>query len=140
MDIRKEAQANIMSSPSAPQGLPALSIRLLFPLCAGLLLAACATTRPSRPAAPPAPVAITGVPACDAYLAGYQVCHRAAAIFPADQLQAHYQIMRDSLLAASRDPQTRPYLDARCRLLSSQLSQSLQGRSCDTPAAAPPAH
>jgi len=115
-----------------------LSFRLLLPLCAGLLLAACATTRPPRPAVPPAPAAITGVPACDAYLASYQACHRAAAVFPADQLQAHYQAMRDGLLDASRDPQTRPYLDARCRLLSSQLSQTLQGRPCGTPAATPP--
>ncbi len=105
--------------------------RLLLLTCTGLLLAGCATTRPTRPAAPtPAPPAVTGVPACDAYLSGYLACHRAAAIFPADQLQAHYQSMRDSLLQAARDPQTRPYLDARCRLLSSQLSQSLQGRSC----------
>lgn len=117
-----------------------MSTRLLLPLCAGLLLAGCATTRPTRPAAPPAPAVVTGIPSCDAYLAGYLACHRAAAIFPADQLQAHYQAMRDSLLQASRDPQTRPYLDARCRLLSSQLGQRLQGRSCDTPATAPSAH
>ena len=115
-----------------------MSIRLLLPLCAGLLLTACATTRPPRPTAPPAPAAITGVPACDAYLSSYQACHSAAAVFPADQLQAHYQAMRDNLLNASRDPQTRPYLDARCRLLSSQLSQSLQGRSCNAPAGASP--
>jgi hypothetical protein len=112
----------------------------LLPLCAGLLLAGCATTRPPRPAAPPAPAAVTGVPSCDAYLAGYLACHRAAAIFPADQLQAHYQVMRDSLLQASRDPQVRPYLDARCRLLSSQLDQNLQGHSCAAPAAMPSAH
>lgn len=115
-----------------------MSRRLPLTLCACLLLAACATTRPPRPVAPPAPATITGVPACDAYLASYQACHRAAAVFPAGQLQAHYQAMRDSLLDASRDPRTRPYLDARCRLLSSQLSQALQGRACDTPAAAPP--
>ncbi|HKR76775.1 MAG TPA: hypothetical protein VJR95_08910 [Rhodanobacter sp.] len=106
-----------------------MSTRLLLPLCAGLLLAGCATTRPTRPAAPPAPAAVTGVPSCDAYLAGYMAGHRAAAIFPADQLQAHYQAMQDSLLQAARDPRTRPYLDARCRLLSSQLSQNLPGRS-----------
>jgi hypothetical protein len=119
-----------------------LNIRLLLPLCAGMLLAACVTTRPSRPAAPTVQAAVTGVPACDAYLASYLACHRAAAVFPAGQLQAHYQAMRDSLLGASRDPQTRPYLDARCRLLSSQLSQSLPGRSCDAPVttATPTAH
>lgn len=115
-----------------------MSTRLLLPLCAGLLLAGCATTRPTRPAVPAPSAAITGVPACDAYLAGYLACHRAAATFPADQLQAHYQSMRDSLLQASRDPQARPYLDARCRLLSGQLSQSLQGRSCGMPPATTP--
>lgn len=112
-----------------------MNTRLLLALCTGLLLAGCATTRPTRPAAPAAPAVITGVSSCDAYLAGYLACHRAAAIFPANQLQAHYQAMRDSLLQASRDPRTRPYLDARCRLLSSQLSQQLQGHSCDKPAA-----
>ncbi|MBD8872081.1 hypothetical protein IHE47_04505 [Rhodanobacter sp. DHB23] len=108
----------------------------MLPLCAGLLLAACATTRPTRPATPPAPAAVTGVASCDAYLASYLGCHRAAAIYPVDQLQAHYQAMRDSLLQASQDPRTRPYLDARCRLLASQIGQRLQGRSCDAPAPA----
>ena len=116
-----------------------MNTRLLFPLCAGLLLAACATTRPNRPTTPAAtPVAITGVPSCDAYLAAYLACHRAAAIFPADQLQPHYQAMRDSLRQAAQDPQTRPYLDARCRLLAEQERQSLQGRSCDAPLASAP--
>lgn len=101
-----------------------MSTRLLLPLCAGLLLAACATNRPRHPATPPASAAITGVPSCDAYLADYVAGHSAAAVFPANQLQAHYLAMRDSLLQAARDPQIRPYLDARCRLLSSQLSQS----------------
>jgi hypothetical protein len=127
-----------MSTPTG--GLPTLSIRPLFPLCAGLLLAACATTRPSRPAAPPAPAAITGVPSCDAYLASYLACHRAAATFPADQLQARYQAMRDGLQQASRDPRTRPYLDARCQLLSSQLQQGLRSRPCGVPATAPAMH
>ncbi|MFK2930897.1 hypothetical protein ISP14_08845 [Dyella agri] len=115
---------------------------MLLPLCAGLLLAGCATTRPPRPAAPPpAPAAITGIPACDTYLASYLACHQAAAIFPAGQLQAHYQTMRDSLLDAARDPQTRPYLDARCRLLSDQLNADLQGRACKAaPATAPTSH
>ena len=115
-----------------------MSTRLLLPLCAGLLLAGCATTRPTRQVPPPpAPAAITGVPSCDAYLAGYLAGHRAAAIFPADQLQAHYQSMRDSLLQAASDPQTRPYLDARCRLLSSQLSQSPPGHPPGMAAAMP---
>ena len=108
-----------------------MKIRPLLPLCASLLLAACATTPPRPATPPPAPVAITGVASCDAYLSSYLACHRAAAIYPADQLQAHYQAMRDSLLQASQSPQTRPYLDARCRLLAGQMSQSLQGRSCD---------
>lgn len=114
-----------------------MNIRPLLPPCAALLLAACATSLPPRPAVPPAapvPVAITGVASCDAYLSSYQACHRAAAIYPADQLQAHYQTMRSILLQASQDPRTRPYLDARCRLLSSQMSQRLQGRSCNATA------
>ncbi|MEW9625297.1 hypothetical protein [Rhodanobacter geophilus] len=118
-----------------------MSIRPLLPLCAGLLLAGCATTRPNRPAAPPAaPAAITGIPACDAYLADYLAGHRAAAIFPADQLQAHYQAMRDSLLQAAHDPHTRPYLDARCRLLSSQLDQGLPAGSPGAAAAGSGTH
>jgi hypothetical protein len=102
----------------------------LLPLCAGLLLAGCATTRPVRPAAP---AAITGVASCDAYLSSYLACHRAAAIYPADRLQAHYQAMRNSLLQSAQNPQTRPYLDARCRLLASQVDQAMQGRSCGMP-------
>ena len=117
-----------------------MSTRLLLTLCAGLLLAGCTTTRPTRPTAPPAPATVTGVPSCDAYLAGYLAGHRAAAVFPADQLQAHYQSMRDSLLQAASDPQTRPYLDARCRLLSSQLSQSPPGRPPGATAAVPGTH
>ena len=110
-----------------------MNIRLLLLLCAGLLLAGCATTRPARPTAP-VPAAITGVASCDAYLSSYLACHRAAAIYPADQLQAHYQSMRGILLQASRDPATRPYLDARCRLLTSQMDQAMQGHSCGAPA------
>ncbi|MBD8899737.1 hypothetical protein [Rhodanobacter sp. DHG33] len=114
-----------------------MNIRPLLPLCAGLLLAGCATTPPRRPAPPPAPPAlITGVASCDAYLSSYLACHRTAGIFPADQLQARYQAMHDTLLQAAQNPQSRPYLDARCRLLASQMSQSLQGRSCNGPAAA----
>lgn len=70
---------------------------------------------------------ITGVASCDAYLADYVAGHRAAAIFPTDQLQAHYQTMRDTLADAAGNPQTRPYLDARCRLLAAQLSASQPG-------------
>lgn len=110
-----------------------LNIRPLLPLCAVLLLAGCATTGPAHPA-PRAPAAITGVASCDAYLSSYLACHRAAAIYPADQLQAHYQAMRDSLLHGAQDPATRPYLDARCRLLASQMKQTMRGRSCGAPA------
>ncbi|BFI95450.1 MAG: hypothetical protein RSP_09600 [Rhodanobacter sp.] len=110
-----------------------MNIRPLPLLCIGLLLAGCATTRPVRPVAS-VPPAITGVASCDGYLSSYLACHRAAAIYPADQLQAHYQAMRSSLLQSARDPQVQPYLDARCRLLENQMLQSLQGRTC---AAAP---
>lgn len=114
-----------------------MNIRPLLPLCAVLLLAGCAASppRPATPSLAPAPAAIIGVASCDAYLSSYLACHRAAAVYPADQLQAHYQAMRDSLLQASQSPQARPYLDARCRLLASQMSQSLQGRSCGAPGA-----
>lgn len=111
-----------------------MSHRLLCLTGAALILAGCATTRPA-----PAPAAIpvvTGVASCDAYLASYLACHRAAGIFPADQLPARYQAMHDSLLAAANDPQTKPYLDARCQGLTRQLQASSQGRPCDTP----PAH
>jgi hypothetical protein len=107
-----------------------LNIRPLLSLCAVLLLAGCAATKPARPAATATPAAITGVVSCDAYLSSYLTCHRAAAIYPADQLQTHYQAMRDSLLHGAQDPATRPYLDARCRLLASQMDQSMPGRSC----------
>lgn len=112
--------------------------RLLCTTCAALILAGCATTRPTLP--PAAIPVVTGVSSCDAYLASYQACHRAAGIFPADQLPAHYQAMHDSLLAAAHDPQAKPYLDARCHVLDSQLQASLQGRPCTTPATAPARH
>ena len=114
-----------------------VSPRLLSTTCAALILAGCAATRPApTPAAIPV---VTGVASCDAYLASYLACHRAAGIFPAEQLSAHYQAMHDSLLAAAHDPQAKPYLDARCRGLANQLQASLQGRSCDAPPAASPA-
>lgn len=107
-----------------------LSFHRLFLASGCLLLAACAAPRPQAPAAPPAP-AITGVPDCDQYLASYAACHRTAGIFPADQVQAHEQGMRQSLLDAAADPGTRPYLAARCRVLATQLEQALHGRTCD---------
>src|SRR6201991_1700631 len=36
----------------------------------------------------------TGIPACDDYLASYRSCHRAAAIYPADQIDSRYEQMR----------------------------------------------
>lgn len=103
-------------------------------MCAAtLLLAACATPPVHPPASPVA--AVTGVASCDAYLANYLTCHRAAGIFPAGQLQGHFESMRDSLLEAARDPQSRRYLDARCRVLTTQLDQALQGRACGNPPA-----
>ena len=111
-----------------------MSIRLLPPLCAGLLLAGCATTRPPRPAAPPAaPAALTGIPACDAYLSTYIACHRAAGIFAPGQLQSRYEMMRDSLLRDSLDPDIRPQLANRCASLAGSLREALHGKSCDAP-------
>jgi hypothetical protein len=102
-------------------------------------LAGCASN-PANHAAPagntaaasgaqPAPI---GIPSCDAYLASYVACHRAAAIFPPDQIETHYQDMRASLLHDSLDPSVRPQLGARCTALSQQLKQVLHGQSCAT--------
>lgn len=77
----------------------------------------------------------TGVPACDDYLASYVACHRAAAIYKADEIQGRYEAMRTNLLRDSRDPKIRPNLAARCSSLASQLRQALHGKSCQaTPA------
>lgn len=97
-----------------------------------MLLTGCATPRPTPHVT--ASSGPTGIASCDAYLSSYLACHRAAGIFPADQLQAHYQSMRDSLQAAARDPLQQPYLDARCQVLSTQLQASLKGRSCSAAA------
>lgn len=100
-----------------------MNIRSLLIPGVALLLVGCVAPRPTtRPVAANRAPQITGVASCDAYLADYLAGHRAAAIFPADQLQTHYQTMRDTLVDAARNPHTRPYLDARCRLLSSQLA------------------
>lgn len=79
---------------------------------------------------PPAPDGMIGVAACDQYLSTYKACHRAAGIFAPGQLDARYEIMRDTLLRDSRDPTKRAVLDERCRALSRQLQQALHGRSC----------
>ena len=100
-----------------------------------------ATPRP-KAVAPGAPAATqagsTGIPACDDYLASYVACHRTAAIYPADQIEGHYEAMRDSLLRDSQDPNTRPQLGGRCTALAQTLRQALHGRSCSpaTPATA----
>lgn len=145
---QKRALERIQTRAATPRSHPALRPRLrlswtLFSpsearrlsfhrllLASGcLLLAACAAPRPHAPVAPPA-AAITGIPDCDQYLASYAACHRTAGIFPADQVQAHEQSMRQSLLDAAADPGTRPYLAARCRVLATQLEQALHGRAC----------
>lgn len=79
----------------------------------------------------------TGIPACDDYLSSYLACHRAANIFPGDQLQSHYEAMRTTLLRDSQDPKTRTFQTNRCNALASALHDALHGKSCDaTPAAA----
>lgn len=83
-------------------------------------------------AAAPLP-AHTGIPACDAYLSTYILCHRAAGIFAPGQLQNRYEMMRDSLLRDSLDPDIRPQLANRCALLAGSLREALQGKSCDAP-------
>ncbi|WP_250625705.1 hypothetical protein [Pinirhizobacter soli] len=78
----------------------------------------------------------TGIPACDDYLASYRSCHRAAAIYPADQIDSRYDQMRHTLLRDSQDPDIRPQLSNRCNSLASNLKQALHGKSC-APDAAP---
>jgi hypothetical protein len=77
----------------------------------------------------------TGISACDNYLSTYLSCHRAAGIYPPDQLQRHYTAMRDDLLSSAHDPMVRPLLAQRCMVMIRQLSTVLNGRSCQ--AAAP---
>lgn len=117
---------------------------LCFALIAvgALLLVGC-SRQPVRHGTPP-PVAhgalalpnSTGIAICDDYLASYLACHRAAGIFPPDQLQNRYEAMRESLLRDSQDPQVRPQLANRCNMLASQLRDVLHGRSCNTAPAA----
>lgn len=85
---------------------------------------------------PAAPDGMVGVAACDQYLSSYKACHRAAAIFAPGQIDAHYEVMRNSLLRDARDPLKRPTLDQRCRALASQLQDALHGKSCDAAPAA----
>jgi hypothetical protein len=117
---------------------PVSSHSALGALLVGLLLAGCAH-QPAVPANgagqrhPSADTRLpdhTGIASCDDYLSSYLACHRAAAIYPRDQLSAHYQTMRTSLLRDSTDPGIRPQLAARCTLLTAQLREVLQGKSC----------
>lgn len=78
----------------------------------------------------------TGIAACDDYLASYRACHRAAQIYPPDQIEMRYEMMRHSLLKDSLDPNIRPQLAERCNALAGSLRQALHGKSCapETPA------
>lgn len=109
-------------------------------LAAGLSLAGCASKPPTRPNKAPETTPATsaasqgtiktGIAACDDYLASYVVCHRAAAVFPPDQIEHRFETMRASLLQDSQDPKVRPLLGARCTAMAGQLSQMLHGKSC----------
>lgn len=76
----------------------------------------------------------TGISACDRYLDSYRACHRAAGIFPPDQIELHYREMRSSLLRDSLDPRIRPQLVTRCEVLTRTLREALDGKSCGTDA------
>ncbi|QDE40274.1 hypothetical protein FIV34_14200 [Luteibacter pinisoli] len=79
----------------------------------------------------------TGIAACDEYLASYKSCHLAAGVFSRDQIEPRYEMMRESLLRQSQDPDMRDQLPNRCTSLASQLKDALHGKSCaDTPAPA----
>jgi len=89
-----------------------------------------ATPTRSKPAAEPDLSGNTGIAACDDYLSSYLACHRAAAIFPPDQLPSRYEAMRAGLLRDAKNPEIRPQLAARCNSLASQLRQALHGKPC----------
>lgn len=116
-------------------------VRGLFWLPLGLLGGCSHAARKEAPPPPAAPQAVDiGVPACNAYLNRYLACHRAAHIFPADALEAHYQSMLSSLQQSAADPKARLYLPARCIGLRQELDAALQGRSCTDPATASTLH
>jgi hypothetical protein len=115
-----------------------------------LLVTGCADKPARKP--PPAPAAAaaplrttdragpgeanrTGIAACDDYLASYRACHRAAGIFTPDQVEPRYREMRQALLRAAEDPETRQQLPARCDSLARSLRQALHGKSCSAPPA-----
>ena len=118
--------------------MPHLCRPFLAGALAGLLLAGCASRpiskTPTMPPPTPAPSGVTGVAACDLYLASYLACHRAAGLYPVDQLPSRHAAMRSILLRDAADPHIRPQLPARCRSLSNQLQQALHGKSCAEPA------
>jgi hypothetical protein len=109
--------------------------RFAWLAAAALGLAGCASS-PLKHSAATQPVAaqtipnVTGIPACDAYLASYQACHLAARIYPSEQIDAHYQTMRASLLQSAQDSTIRAQLSARCLALSMQQRGALQGHDC----------
>lgn len=79
----------------------------------------------------------TGIAACDEYLASYKSCHLAAGVFARDQIEPRYEMMRESLLRQSQDPDMRDQLGTRCTSLAKQLKDALHGKSCaDVPAPA----
>lgn len=89
------------------------------------------SANPPPSSAPSAPQpGSTGIPACDDYLASYVACHRTAAIYSPDQIEGHYEAMRDSLMRDSQDPNTRPQLSGRCTALAQTLRQALHGKAC----------
>lgn len=96
-----------------------------------------AATRATKPKDAPLPNS-TGIASCDEYLASYKSCHLAAGVFPRDQIDTRYDMMRTSLLRQSQDPDMRDQLSARCTSLASQLKDVLRGKSCaDVPSPAP---
>jgi hypothetical protein len=105
-------------------------------LATGLLLGGCshaARKNNTPPPPPPQPSAITGIPACDAYLSSYLTCHRTAGTYNSDAaLQTHYQAMMQSLQHDASDPLVRPYLNDRCVGLTQQMTAALNGRSCSS--------
>ncbi|HEY3520339.1 MAG TPA: hypothetical protein VGK80_04780 [Rhodanobacteraceae bacterium] len=97
-------------------------------------------TRPTAAppeAVPAAPGEMVGVASCDQYLSTYKACHRAAGIYPPEQIDSRYEAMRSSLLRDASDPAKRPTLDQRCRALSKLLTDALHGKSCNAAPVAP---
>lgn len=114
-----ETQATAPAPPAAAAPAPVIPRHAKPPVSAA-------------PAVAPAPPGeMVGVASCDQYLSTYKACHRAAGIYPPDQIDSRYEAMRNSLLRDAADPAKRPTLDQRCRALSKLLTNALQGKSCD---------